>query len=178
MGKLSDILNTGNGRNIDELWNSTAAANDFAPLPGGTYVCRLNSGELRQARTGTAEYKLTFKVLDGEHKGRWVWHSLYLTPAALPMTKRDLAKLGVTSPEQLEQPVPKGIRCRVQVVLRRGDDGIERNRVRTFEVLGIDPPQLDPFAPADSTSAATNGAEEAESSTHDADQFGGEHSDH
>lgn len=161
IGKLTDILSANNGGNIKELWNSTAGADDFGPLPGGTYNCRLTSGELRQARTGTPEYVLTFRVLDGDHKGRRVWHSLYLTPAALPMAKRDLKRLGVTALEQLEKPIPKGIRCKVQVILRKDDDGTERNRVRTFEVLGIDPPEVDPFAPvgagsnvsADSTTA-------------------------
>lgn len=186
MGKLSDILNTGNGRNIDELWNTTTAANDFAPLPRGTYICRLNSGKLRQARTGTPEYVLTFKVLDGEQKGRQVWHSLYLTPAALPMTKWHLAKIGVTAPAQLEHPVPKWLRCKVQVVLRRDDDGSERNRVRTFEALGIDVPEVDPFAPepsvaapaTDSTSAGANELEESEKSMLDAAHFEGEQNDH
>lgn len=179
MGKLSDILSTGNGGNINELWNSTAAADDFGPLPSGTYTCRLLNGELRQARTGTPEYVLTFKVLDGEHKGRQVWHSLYLTPAALPMAKRDLGKLGVTALEQLEQPVPKRIRCKVQVVLRQDDDKTERNRVRTFEAIGVDPPEVDPFAPGaadttstnDTTAAGASTAEAAEPSSSDADQF-------
>ena len=174
MGKLSDILSAGNGGNINELWNSTTAADDFGPLPGGSYICRLTSGELRTARTGTPEYVLTFKVLDGDHKGRQVWHSLYLTPAALPMAKRDLAKLGVASLEQLEQPIPQGIRCKVRVVLRRDDDETERNRVRSFEVLGVDPPEVHPFAPADSTSREANEAQGAEPSSSESDLCGGE----
>lgn len=163
MGELLDILSASNGGNIHDLWNSTNPADDFGPLPGGTYICRLISGELRKARTGTPEYVLTFKVLEGKHKGRQVWHSLFLTSAALPMAKRDLAKLGVTALEQLEQPVPKGIRCKVRVVLQRDDDGTERNRVRTFEVLGIDPPEVDPFAPdaGESTPATDSTTPEA-----------------
>ena len=65
------------------------------------------------------------------------------------MAKRDLAKLGVTALEQLERPLPPGIRCRVKLTLRNDDDGSEYNRVKTFEVVGIDPPEVDPFAPAD-----------------------------
>lgn len=182
MGKLSEILSAGNGGNINDLWSTTAAADDFEALPSGTYTCRLISGELRKARTGTPEYSLRFKVLDGEHKGRQVWHSLYLTPAALPMAKRDLAKLGVTSLEQLEQPIPKGIRCKVRVVLRRDDDETERNRVRSFEVLGVDPPEVDPFAPeptgpaspTDSMSAEASEAEGAEPSSSESDLCGRE----
>ena len=70
-----------------------------------------------------------------------------LTPAALAQSKRDLGKLGITTPEMMEQPLPRGIRCKVQAVVRRDDDGIERNRVRSFEVIGRDEPEADAFAP-------------------------------
>ncbi len=65
------------------------------------------------------------------------------------MAKRDLGKLGVTALEQLERPLPPGIRCQVKLALRRDDDGNEYNRVKTFEVVGIDEPESDAFAPAD-----------------------------
>ena len=35
----------------------------------------------------------------------------------------------------------------VRLALRKDDDGFEYNRVRKFEVLGIDEPEKDPFAP-------------------------------
>lgn len=83
------------------------------------------------------------------------------TAAALPQTKRDLGKLGVTSLEQLETPLPKGIRCRVKLALRRDDDGNERNRVRTFEVVGIDKPTSDVFSPTDGdTTTSQEGADD------------------
>ena len=44
---------------------------------------------------------------------------------------------------------PGCIRCNVRVALRRDDDGTEYNRVRRFDVLGIDEPVRDPFAPTD-----------------------------
>jgi hypothetical protein len=144
--KLSDILN-GGADTIRAAWNATAAATDFAPLPTGTYDARIISGELTTAKSGTPGYKLAFKVLDGEHAGRQFWHDLWLTAAALPMSKRDLGKLGVTSLEQLEKPLPPGIRCRVKLILRVGDDGTEHNRVRSFDVLGIDTVADDDFAP-------------------------------
>lgn len=98
---------------------------------------------------GTPGYKLTFKVLEGDHAGRQFWHDIWLTPAALPMAKRDLGKLAVTDLEQLERPLPPGIRCAVKLALRRDDDGSEYNRVRRFDVLGIDEPERDAFAPDD-----------------------------
>ena len=147
MGKLSDILNGSSG-GFNGLWNSTAAAGDFGPVPAGEYVCRVTKGELEASRTkGTPGYKVEFTILDGEFAGRRLWLDCWLTPAALPQSKRDLGKLGIMTPEQMEQPLPRGIRCRVQVVIRRDHDGIERNRVRSFEVICIDPPEVDAFAP-------------------------------
>lgn len=144
--KLSDILN-GGGESLRSAWASTAAASDFTPLPAGTYVARIVSGELATAKSGTPAYKLAFKVLEGAHTGRQFWHDVWLTAAALPMAKRDLGKLGVTSLEQLEKPLPPGIRCKVKLALRCGDDGAEYNRVRSFDVLGIDKPEDEDFPP-------------------------------
>jgi len=145
---LSDILSGGRGDDIGNLWDSTQAADEFAPLPAGKYVCHLVDGELtNSAKKQTPGYKMTFKVIEGEHEGRKVWHDIWLTPAAMSMAKRDLARLGITSPQQLEQPVPRWLRCHVVVVLRADDNGIERNAVKTFDVIGKDEPAADPFAP-------------------------------
>ena len=149
---LSDILQQGDRESLSRTWNETEAAEDFAPLPGGEYIARIITGELFTSKTkNTAGYKLTFRVLEGDHEGRQFWHDVWLTPAALPMAKRDLGKLGVASLEQLEKPLPPGIRCRVKLALRKDDDGTEYNRVRAFEVIGIDEPEEDPFAPADTS---------------------------
>jgi hypothetical protein len=72
----------------------------------------------------------------------------------MPMSKRDLSKLGVTSVDQLDNPLPRGIRCKVRLALRRDDDGREYNRVRSFEVINIDKPERDPFAPAEEKEVA------------------------
>ena len=147
MGKLSDILN-GHSGDFNDVWDNTAAAGDFGPLPRGEYVCHATNGELEASRTkATPGYKIEFTVIEGDHKGRKVWHDCWLTPAAMPQSKRDLGKLGISSPAQMEQPLPRWFRCKVVVVLRKDDDGVERNRVRSFEVIGIDKPETDPFAP-------------------------------
>ncbi len=148
---LSDILREDDRESLSRAWGDTEAAEDFAPLPSGEYIARIIGGELFTSKTkGTAGYKLTFRVLEGDHQGRQFWHDTWLTPAALPMAKRDLGKLGLTSLGQLERPLPPGIRCAVKLVLRRDDDGTEYNRVRSFEVIGIDPPEIDAFAPTES----------------------------
>lgn len=147
---LSDILRNGDRESLSRAWGETEAAEDFAPLPAGEYVAGIVAGELFTSKTkGTAGYKLTFRILDGDYQGRQFWHDIWLTPAALPMAKRDLGKIGVTALEQLERPLPQGIRCKVKLALRRDDDGTETNRVKRLHVLGIDEPEVDAFAPGD-----------------------------
>lgn len=48
--------------------------------------------------------------------------------------------------------MPPGIRCKCKLVLRKEDDGIEHNKLKTFDVIGIDPPDVDAFASADAPS--------------------------
>jgi len=147
---LSDILHNGERENLSRAWGETQAAEDFAPLPAGEYACHVIAADPFNAKTkGTPGVKIAFKVIEGDHQGRQVWHDCWLTPAALSQSKRDLGKLGVTSLEQLERPLPPGIRCRVKVTLRKDDEGNEFNRVKRFEVVGIDTPEVDAFAPTD-----------------------------
>lgn len=147
MGKLSDILN-GHGGNFDDVWNSAEAAGEFGPVPRGEYICHATKGELEKSTIkGTPGYKIEFTIIEGDFKGRKVWHDCWITPAAMPQTKRDLGKLGIKSLAQTEQTLPRWFRCKVTVVLRKDDDAIERNKVRSFEVIGIDKPEADPFAP-------------------------------
>ena len=115
---LADILRTDQRESLASAWNSVKAAEEFAPLPGGEYVARVESGELFASKENeTPGYKLKFRVLEGEHAGRLFWHDLWLTKAAIAMTKRNLFKLGVTSPDQLDRPLPQGIVCRVKLAL-------------------------------------------------------------
>jgi hypothetical protein len=145
---LSDILAAGADRDrLRSRWANAAPAEDFAqPLPRGEYIAHLICGELFNSAHGTLGYKLTFQVIEGEHVGRKLWHDVWLSEAAISMAKRDLAKLGIMTIDQLDNPMPSGIRCKVKLVVRKDDDGTERNRVVTFAVVQIDVPELDPFA--------------------------------
>ncbi len=78
-------------------------------------------------------------MTEGDFEGRRAWCDFWLTPAALPMTKRDLAKIGVTGLEQLERPLPAGILIKGKLALRADDEGNETNRLVRFEFVGIEP---------------------------------------
>ena len=158
---LSDILRAGDREKLASAWHTTEAAQDLAPLPPGDYIATIESGEPFSSKTkGTGGYKLAFRVVEGEHTGRRFWHDVWLTEAALSMTKRDLAKIGVTSLDQLERPLPQGIVCAVKLVLRRDDDGAEFNRVKRFDVLRIESPTPDVFAPTNANGEQQTADEE------------------
>ena len=145
---LVEVLAGKSRAELARQFDEAEAAGDMLPLPRGEYRCRVTDGELVTSKGGTPGYSLTFTVDDGEHKGRKLWHTAWITPAAMPMTKRDLAKLGVTSLDMLDGPLPPGFVCDVKVVVRADDDGVERNRVVSFVVVEVlaDPTADDDFA--------------------------------
>lgn len=145
--KLSDLLANSGAGNIRDAWNTTQAAAELSPIPPGEYICHVVSGEGCLSRSSTPGFKSCFRVIEGEHSGRKVWHNLWLTVDALPMAKRDLAKLGIKDLAQLDEPLPYGIRCKVRVTRKTGDDGRDYNDVQRFETVGIDPPPANPFPP-------------------------------
>ena len=126
--KLSDILLNSDREKLGRDWDSTKAAADLMPLPSDEYRCSIASGELFTAKTGTLGYTLKLDTLHGDYPDRLVWHDVWLSEPALPMAKRDLGKLGVTSLEQLERPLPEGIIVNAKVALRKNDDGTEYNQ--------------------------------------------------
>ena len=132
---------------LNKSWEETGAASDFAPLPPGVYVARILSGEYSASAHGTPGYRLTLQVLEGPHAGRRFWHTAWLTNSALPYAKRDLIKLGITSPEMLDKPLPFGIRVQVRLVVRANDDGVKYNEARDFKKIGIDSPDDEDFPP-------------------------------
>ena len=145
---LADVLG-GARADLARQFEEAEVAGDLAPLPRGTYRCRLTGGELTTAKSGTPGFALTFSVDDGEHKGRKLWHNVWLTPAALPLAKRDLGKIGITSLAMLDRPLPAGFVCVVKAVVRADDDGVERNRVATFDVVEVlDDPTADSDFPS------------------------------
>jgi hypothetical protein len=151
--RLQDILRSSDRERLAEVWDSTRAADDLKPIPPGDYRCRVVDGALCTSKSDTPGYKLTMEILDGAHAGRRLWHDVWLSPAALPMAKRDLGKLGIESLQQLENPLPEHFIIRAKVALRKGDDGTEFNRIVRFEVVDFERPEPDPFAPIDGADA-------------------------
>jgi hypothetical protein len=149
--KLSDILSEPQRKKLFGDWANVKAAPDFGIIPKGTYSARLIGGSLRTAKTTTPSYHLVFQIAEGEYAGRKLYYDIWLTDAAKPQAKRDFSKLEITDPErQLDSP-PPCLRVRLTVVVRQDDDGIERNRIQHFVVIG--PETTDPFAPGEEIAA-------------------------
>lgn len=81
-------------------------------LPAGEYVAAVMESEQRQTKSGDGSYvRLTFEVLEGEHKGRRIWENFNLwnnSESAVQMAKERMARLmraagreKLTSAEQL-----------------------------------------------------------------------------
>jgi hypothetical protein len=139
---LTGILNG----DLAAAFNAAAPATDgLPPITDSPVLCAV-SGGLKTSRGGTPGYTLVFEVVEGQFTGRRLYHDLWLTPAAMPLAKRDLARLGITTAEQLTKPIPPGILCEVKHVVRTDDDGVQRNAVKSFAVTGVD---ADPTADKD-----------------------------
>ena len=156
--KLSDILNGESREELSRRFDEIEAAPDFAPVPAGTYEVDFVSGQLCQSQKGVTGYTSLFEVSGGEHRGRKIWHTVWLSEAALPFAKRDLRKLGIHNLEQCEKPVPPGIFCTVKVVVRTEDDGTQRNRVTVIEEGGE---RQDPTADPDFNTPLPTGSAKA-----------------
>jgi hypothetical protein len=165
--KLSDILMNSERERLERLWKTTKPAAELRPLPSDDYRCRIVNGELFNAKKGTPGFKLTFEVLDGEHAGRRVWWDTWLSSeAAVAISLRELAKIGVTELTQLDSPPPDGIIVVAKVRLRRTEEETEYNSVVRFDVVAIEPQAPEPFAPIEEEPDDVN-----EVDTTDADGF-------
>ena len=128
--KLSEIVK--NMSALKQQWSQTAPAPDTdTPVPAGVYLCDLLDGAAFESRGGTPGYKVTLKVKEGAFAGRFVWHDFYLSEKALPYTLRALTKIGITRPEQLDEPLPPGLVVKAKVaptINARLISGISINR--------------------------------------------------
>lgn len=148
---LTGVLNG----DLAAAFNAAAPATDgLPPITDSPVLCSV-SGGLKTSRGGTPGYSIVFEIVEGAFTGRRLYHDLWLTPAAMPLAKRDLARLGITTAEQLAKPIPPGVLCEVKHVVRVDDDGVQRNVVKGFTVARVD---ADPTADKDFAAPPEGGA--------------------
>jgi len=145
--RLADLLGDRGKDDLANAWAVTPAAPAFAVLPRGRYLLEAVAAKLELSRNRNPAYSVRFRVVapGTPHHGQLVFHRFWLTDAALSMSKAGLEALGILRPDQMEEPLPRGLRVEADVALHTRDDGTEYNEVRNFKPA--EPAPADPFAP-------------------------------
>lgn len=148
MGKLTDILGSDGHDELTRVFNNVDAAPELGPIPLGDYIAHITRKEVTTSRVKqTPSVKLTFTIIEGDFANRCVWYDIWLTRNWMTYAKRDLAKIGINSLEEIDPPLSDLFRCSVRVVVHRDDDGNETNQVKKFDVVEVEEPEPEPFAP-------------------------------
>ena len=82
-----------NAGNYDFSQDTTSS---YEPLPEGYYNVIAIESEIRDTKAGTGNYlQFKFEVLDGQHKGRYIWDRFNLrnpNPKAVEIAQENLAR--------------------------------------------------------------------------------------
>ena len=119
--------------------NQVEPSSDFEPIPAGKYLAIITESELKPTKSGSGSYlQLTFQILEGEYKGRFLWSRLNLHNAnatAVQIAQAELSAIcravGVLTPgdsvELHNLPLVINVKCR-----KREDSGDVTNEIRGF----------------------------------------------
>lgn len=110
---------------------------DFQPLPDDDYLCRLSEIEEASTTQGDEMWKLRFEVIQGEHKGRYIFDNLVFSEAALKRVKLICSRLGldVSGELDLTPGMIEGHTCYVTTEIEEYEDNegrIKRRNVVPF----------------------------------------------
>ncbi len=112
----------------------------FDPIPAGKYLAMITASEMKANKAGTGSYlELVFTILEGEHKGRQLWHRLNLenpNELAVKIARAELSAIcratGVLTPrdsiELHNLPLLIKVGCK-----RREDTDEIANAIKGFE---------------------------------------------
>lgn len=112
---------------------------DFEPLPAGKYPAMITDSETKANKANNGEYlQLTFQILDGPYKNRFVWARLNLkhpNAKAVKIARGELSAIcravGVMTPgdssELHNRPLVIHVKCK-----KRPDTGEISNEIRGY----------------------------------------------
>lgn len=112
---------------------------DFEPIPAGKYLAVITESEMKPTKNASGQYlQLTFQILDGPYKGRYVWARLNLhnpNPTTVQIARQELSSIcravGVLQPG--DSVDLHNIPLVVSVKLKKRDDtGEMTNDVRGY----------------------------------------------
>jgi hypothetical protein len=124
-----------NGFNANEVEPSA----DFDPLPAGMYLAAITESEMKDTKSGAGQYlQLTFQVLEGPYKGRFLWARLNLNNpnvTAVKIARAELSAIcravGVMTPNDSVElhnlPLVITVKCK-----KRADTGEISNEIKGY----------------------------------------------
>jgi len=104
--------------------NDVEPTADFDPVPSGKYLAIITESELKPTKSGTGSYlQLTFQIIEGEYKGRFLWSRLNLynpNATAVKIAQSELSAIcrsvGVITPKDSVElhnlPLVLNVKCR------------------------------------------------------------------
>jgi hypothetical protein len=137
--------------------NKVDPSTGFDPIPAGRYVAMVTDSELKPTKSGDGRYlQLTFQILDGEFKNRYVWARLNLenrNETAVKIARAELSSLcratGIMTPRDSCElhgvPLIVTVRCK-----KDKETGEVTNEIRGFakkDSLPGQPQQVTPSTP-------------------------------
>jgi hypothetical protein len=119
--------------------NDVDPASDFEAIPAGKYLAVIIESEVKPNKSGTGSYlQLTFQVIDGEYKNRFLWARLNLdnpNATAVKIARAELSAIcravGVMAPgdsvELHDLPLVISVKCK-----KRADTGEITNEIKGY----------------------------------------------
>lgn len=146
--------------------------NNYELLPMGWYTAQITNSEIRALNSGNGQgLKLTFDIIDGQHRGRKVWTTLNVRHSkaetehwALQSLRELMESIGLARLENTIELHNKPLQIKVKV--RKDDTGMfgDQNDVAGFKPLAGGAaapsagPAARPSAPAPANAPAAGGA--------------------
>jgi hypothetical protein len=119
--------------------NQVEPSQDFEPIPAGKYLSVITESEMKPTKNGSGQYlQLSFQILDGPFKGRFVWARLNLNnsnPTTVQIARQELSAIcravGVMTPgDSVElHNIPLVITVKLK---KRDDTGEMTNEVKGY----------------------------------------------
>lgn len=125
----------------------------MSPIPAGSYIAQAIESEIKPTKNGTGQYvQFTWKVLDGQYKGRLIFDRINVKNAnqvAEQIGQKQLSALchaaGVLRLQDTMQLHNRPVK--VRVVMRKDDQYGDSNEVKGYEPAGV-VGAMPPAAPA------------------------------
>lgn len=119
--------------------NQVEPSADFEAIPAGKYLAMITESEIKPTKSGAGSYlQLTFEILEGPYKGRFLWSRLNLdnqNSTTVQIARAELSSIcravGVMTPSDSVElhnlPMLITVKCK-----KRDDTGEVSNEIRGY----------------------------------------------